>query len=775
MRRNIPVRKLLMITIVLSLFFFLPVQAQVDPFYECGIIEIDSSCYFINVNGTYDTYYILDYVDGINSGEWACVSGTIDVYCDTICGPAEGCVTVDSISWQAPPDTIYYDACGILIQGANCVVFSPIAGMTYDSTLYIKLDNYGAFVPNDTVCVYGILLAATPPDCPEANSRLLSNTIEEWSQANTPYSGCGVLVYEFGCLLFMPTDLYETYYYLENYGGFTEGDSVCISGTLVYECDTACVGTDGCVIGNSIYAWGNDGDWPYEECGVIVQGIDCLVFRRFDDSIYLALDYTGEFTAGDSVCVSGVIEWGNDLGCSGVAGCIYTNNILLRADYYYNFEAIIKMEEGFSIEPILYQYQGFPLDSIVGDNLYLVSFSPSYMIEDIAEEIAAQPGVIFIQPNYAVGVPETFHVSQDFPDDSQPQLIWGSSPVSFFSDYGCYNIQSDSANIYATGEDIVIAIIDNGFKMDHPLLVDAILPNGFDFIDFDNDPSPEPGQLLSHGTFVCGIIRRIAPDCNILPIRAFDSTGFSNSYMLSNAIRYAIAQSVDVINMSFGTYTSNPIIQEAVADAVQAGICLVAAVGNAGTNIPTYPAAHPGVLAVSAIDTMEYRAEFSNYGDHLDVCAPGVNVYSSLAGDYEWGWWSGTSFSAPYTSAVCALILSQESNLTPFEIESLIKETADNNMYWGSFNPPSSEYGYGRVDALNSVFDASLGDVNDTGNRDVYDIIYLINALYNDGPAPIPVADIGDADCSNVINIFDITYLIKFLYIDGPRPSCFSE
>ncbi len=768
-------RRLLLITISMLIFTTLSGHAQNDPFYGCGIISGDSSCYVFDIDGLHNTYYLLDSIDGINSGEWACVYGIHDIYCDTSCASVIGCVAVDSIFPQEPPDTTFYEACGVLLQGADCVIFTPISGPIYDSTLYIYLDYYGPFVPGDTVCVSGVIMSVTPPDCPEANARLLGNSIEAWSPSNYPYSGCGILVFDLGCLLFMPLDLPTTYYYLENYGTFIEGDTVCISGILVYECDTACAGSDGCIIGNTIYAWEDDGDWPYEDCGVIVQGVDCVVFAPFGDTVYLALDYTGEFTVGDSVCISGVVDWGCDFGCSGVAGCIYTSSITYRIDFYHNFEAIIKMEDGFSIEPILTQFQGYQLDSIIDDNLYLVGFAPSYMIEDITRTISLQPGVIFVQPNYTVGMPEAFHVSQDFPDDAQPTLVWGVSPISYFSNSACYNIQSDSANLYSSGENTVVAVIDNGVALDHPLLVNSISAMGYDFVENDNDPSEEPGSLSSHGTFVCGIIRRIAPDCMILPIRAFDTSGFSNSFMLANAIKYAINQSADVINMSFGTYTSNPVIQEAVYEAVQSGISMVAAVGNAGTNIPSYPAAYPGVIAVSALDTLEYRADFSNYGDHLDVCAPGVNVYSSLAGNFEWGWWSGTSFAAPYASAVCALIMAQDNELTPFEVESLIKQTADNNLNWGSFIPPSTEYGYGRVDALHPVFDVSLGDVNDTGSKDIMDIIYLINTLYANGPQPIPVADVGDTDCSDVINLFDIVRLIKFLYLGGPRPSCFNE
>jgi subtilisin family serine protease len=568
-----------------------------------------------------------------------------------------------------------------------------------------------------------------------------------------------------------------TYYYLENYGGFGLGDSVCVSGTLIPGCDSGCVGADGCIAGNSIYGWESDG-WPYEQCGVLIQGIDCIVFAPFNDSIVLALDYIGDFSVDDTVCVSGVVDWGNTLGCTGVAGCVLTNSITIRFDFYHDYEVIIKLEEGFTIDPILIDYQAIALDSVIENDLYLVGLGTSYLLESAIESISARPGVIFAQPNYTVGMPETFHVSQSFPDDQHPTLLWGSMPSTYF-DASVYTVNSDSANLYTTGLDIVVAVIDNGVDFTHPLLVNSFASTGYDFIDDDNDPSEVEGALKGHGTFVCGIIRRIAPDCSFLPLRVFNLLGYGDSYRIARAIRYAVAQSADIINMSFGNYTSNPVIQEAVNEAVAAGITLVAAVGNAGTSVPSYPAAYPGVIAVSAIDTMEYLADFSNYGEHIDVCAPGVNVYSSLAGEYageyEWGTWSGTSFAAPMVTGVCALILSGRNDLTSFEVEELAKLTAEDNLEWGNIVPPSSEYGYGRVDALGPTIDASLGDVNNSQSKNLQDVTYLINMLYYNGPAPIPTEDVGDTDCSDTINLLDIANLIRYLYMGGPAPSCILE
>ncbi|MFH2037794.1 MAG: dockerin type I domain-containing protein [Candidatus Zixiibacteriota bacterium] len=68
--------------------------------------------------------------------------------------------------------------------------------------------------------------------------------------------------------------------------------------------------------------------------------------------------------------------------------------------------------------------------------------------------------------------------------------------------------------------------------------------------------------------------------------------------------------------------------------------------------------------------------------------------------------------------------------------------------------------------------DTRIGDVNDTRVVDILDIIYLIEALYVNGPDPVPFEELGDVNCSGVINLIDITALIGYLYKGGPKPSC---
>ncbi|PKK83890.1 MAG: hypothetical protein CVT49_06475 [candidate division Zixibacteria bacterium HGW-Zixibacteria-1] len=761
--------KIATLAIILILLSVAAADAQGDSFYGCGLIIADSGCAVLVLNGNGD-FYIIDSTAGMGTGDWACIYGVFEIPCDTSCMGASACISVDSIIPQSPPDTLY-GSCGVLIPSANCVLFAPMSGPIVSDTFFLALENYGPFAPYDTVCVSGNLFTEPPPECPEATGWLAGNTINLWSPPNSPFNDCGILTEVSGCLLFEPLMSPNAYYYLANYGGFGIGDTVCVAGILISTCDSGCIAASGCIAGNSIYLW-SDGGVPYNQCGIIMAGPDCVVFVPLGDSVVLALDNPGIFTFYDTVCISGTIDGDCDLGCTGVDGCIYSNYISLRAEFYHQYEVIVKLEEGFPIEPILADFQGITNDTLVSQNIYLVSFPSGYLIEQLIDSIVARPGVIFVQPNFMMGFPEVFHVSQSFPDDSRPPLEFGYSPPNYFTSSSPYTINSDTANLLEDGEGVIIAVIDNGVVFTHPLFEASFAGTGIDYINGDFDPSEVEGSLYGHGTFICGVIKRIAPDCLLLPIRAFDENGYSNSFVVADAIHYAIDEAVDVINMSFGNYSSNPVVQEAVSDAVAAGISLVAAAGNNSTILPTYPATYPAVIAVNAIDSLEYRADFSNYGDYIDVCAPGVNIYSSLAGEFEWGEWSGTSFAAPMVAGVCALIKAQNENIGALAMEQMIRQSAERHLYWGMLTLPNIEYGAGRVDALRPILDLNLGDVNGSDNMNLLDILYLIDMLYKSGPPPEPIEDVGDVDCSGDINLMDVTLLINYLYRGGPEPSC---
>jgi subtilisin family serine protease len=433
-------------------------------------------------------------------------------------------------------------------------------------------------------------------------------------------------------------------------------------------------------------------------------------------------------------------------------------------------QVIIKMLPNKSVGGAISAINGTVTDTIQGANVFLIEYPDSLSQLWVISELSDNSDVVIVEPNHVLQVPELMQMSQSFPDQNSPAFLMGESPISYYGNPDYDAIKADSAHKIATGNNVVVAIIDNGVDFDHPLFSDAFKYHGYDFVDDDTVAAEEPGSFLGHGTFVTGIIVRIAPDCRIIPLRAFDEEGYANVFNVAAAIYRAIDDSARIINMSFSVDVDNAILSEAIETAFNAGISMAAAAGNGGINTTVYPADYRGVFAVSAIDSLELIAGFSNYGDMIDICAPGVNIYSSLTGDYEWGTWSGTSFSAPMVSATCALLLELEPNLDPIRMMEVIQNTADTDLQWGTVTPDDIYYGFGRVDALAAVIEFNKGDVDYSMEVDELDVFYLQDFLYQNGPAPVPLPEVGDLDCSGSVNLDDMIILINYLSNGGPAP-----
>ncbi|MEW5995415.1 MAG: S8 family serine peptidase, partial [Candidatus Zixiibacteriota bacterium] len=248
--------------------------------------------------------------------------------------------------------------------------------------------------------------------------------------------------------------------------------------------------------------------------------------------------------------------------------------------------------------------------------------------------------------------------------------------------------------------------------------------------------------------------------------------GMGTSFSVAQAIYQAINDSVDIINMSFGMYSNDPTISQAVADAYQQGIAMVASAGNDSTDSPAYPAALSEVLAVSAIDSAEYVAGFSNFGSHVDISGPGVDVYSALAGEYEWGTWSGTSFSAATASGISALSLDADTLLTVSGLYERLRQTARTDLTWGTVTPPDQYYGYGVVDAWAAVTYQGGGSASSAAVT-VTDVTFIVAYLFNGGPAPYPL-EAGNIDGivgpGGPVDVADLAYLITYLFKSEATP-----
>lgn len=247
---------------------------------------------------------------------------------------------------------------------------------------------------------------------------------------------------------------------------------------------------------------------------------------------------------------------------------------------------------------------------------------------------------------------------------------------------------------------ITVAVIDGGVQKDHPDLKGKIV-SPYNAVNGSSSYDPD-----EHATHVAGIIAAsfnkygiagIAPDVKIMPINVFQGNEASVETVI-RAIYYAVAHHADIINMSLGDDSYSYLLESATKYAKSKGVVLVAAAGNSSTYLPMYPAASEGVLGVSATDRNDKIAGFSNYGNYIDLAAPGVDIYSSIA-ESTYASFNGTSMAAPMISGVAALVRSKNPFLTPSQVETILKKsTVDlGSKSW------DEDYGYGRIDAYKAV------------------------------------------------------------------------
>jgi hypothetical protein len=224
-----------------------------------------------------------------------------------------------------------------------------------------------------------------------------------------------------------------------------------------------------------------------------------------------------------------------------------------------------------------------------------------------------------------------------------------------------------------------IAILDTGYDLSVPS-VPALHPGLAGRVVYPADETENPltstgyfAQEAAHGTFIDGIVMRLAPQVPILQIRVLDPAGVTDDACVALAIPQANAP---VINLSLGGYADQdvpPVASGLALAQLDPTVAVVAAAGNNNSPRQFWPAAFDRVLAVGALDTTQdqpQRAGFSNYGDWVKIYAPGVNVRSTyLEGTWKlptdptswfidgWAFWNGTSFAAPQVAAAIANIM----------------------------------------------------------------------------------------------------------------------
>ena len=327
---------------------------------------------------------------------------------------------------------------------------------------------------------------------------------------------------------------------------------------------------------------------------------------------------------------------------------------------------------------------------------FRVYVDPAASIEELVEALLALETVDSATPAFVCEMP-----------------FAGSPPSGHHLDRAREIIGADRALALEPGDSsLIVALVDSGVSLDHRELADRLRP-GVSSVAL-REPTIDELRVISgahaklqdvsddqgHGTACAGLIaaigyaigRGVAGAARLLPIRALcgalapgaaHPTAIGLIPDIDSGLKTAVDLGARIINLSFGTpedeVGNDPIPHvEAVRYALARDCILIAAAGNSGKATRFYPAALPGVIAVGAVDDNRRPAAFTTRGEHVVLCAPGVQIAAASIEGY--GVVSGTSFAAPFVTGACALLVAHAAResqpLGPATVRRILADSA---------------------------------------------------------------------------------------------------
>jgi thermitase len=296
--------------------------------------------------------------------------------------------------------------------------------------------------------------------------------------------------------------------------------------------------------------------------------------------------------------------------------------------------------------------------------------APSGSVEDEIARLQNISGVRYAEPDY------TAQATDIFPNDP-----------GFATQYALTAIRAPQGWNISTGSNLItIAIIDSGVDYGHADLAGKI-DEGHNFIacpDAGLPCSTLPQDDYGHGTHVAGIaaassnngvgIAGVSWGARIMPVKVLNRSGGGSYSNVSAGIVWAADHGAQVINLSLGGCSDSTLLHDAILNAYNQGVLIIASAGNftCGSQV-LYPARYPEVMAVGASDALNQPATYWSYGPEVDIAAPGVGIYSScLGGGYCT--LSGTSMSAPHVSGLASILFGYVNNAGT--VRGIIESTA---------------------------------------------------------------------------------------------------
>ncbi|HEY9857660.1 MAG TPA: S8 family serine peptidase [Stenomitos sp.] len=364
-------------------------------------------------------------------------------------------------------------------------------------------------------------------------------------------------------------------------------------------------------------------------------------------------------------------------------------------------ETLVRLKPGVSPDAFAARY-GLRAAQRIGLGMYLFTGSTPLT------ELRADSRVLWAEPNRSLTLPAiqetrlpalTLH-----PEGSEDPLMPAQYGLTITGTDRAWKVQKGDPNV-------IVAVIDSGIDASHPEFDGQLVPGW----DVTVKPAVPGGTHdgYGHGTHVAGIIGAradngigiagVAPGCKLMPVRIFDDFGHSSEGTSAAAVIWAVDHGAKVINASWGSSLPGQAAMDAYQYALDHDVVFVSAVGNSGTNDQNFPAAMPGIIAVSGTTDMDTWASFSTWGDWVSVAAPGEGILSTfpMAKGNGYRIMRGTSMASPFVAGAAALVRSQFPNLKQAEVKARLEATAKDVIQPG--RDPYS--GAGRVDIARAVLD----------------------------------------------------------------------
>jgi subtilisin family serine protease len=241
--------------------------------------------------------------------------------------------------------------------------------------------------------------------------------------------------------------------------------------------------------------------------------------------------------------------------------------------------------------------------------------------------LQANPAVAYAEPNW-------IYRAEAIPNDPRYSQLWGLGKINVA---GAWNTTTGSAAVK-------VAVVDTGIATDHLDLSANVVP-GFDFVQGDADPRDFNG----HGTHVAGTIGArgnngvgvtgVDWQVSLMPVRVLDASGSGSNANVAGGFAYACSHGAAIVNASLGGTGYSQAMRDTIGSAACANTLFVVAAGNEGVSddsVPHYPCNYgsapdnlANVICVAATGQTDALAGFSNYGQSVDLAAPGVNIPST--------------------------------------------------------------------------------------------------------------------------------------------------